>query len=260
MNPPWMNGFLSGAAAAVSVWPLETIRAQRQVSPNGTLSGCCHNIYKKQGLPGFYRGLTHGTFGIGIFYAGYFPLHDLLKSYLVCGESNNSRRFASIMPFLASYLAASAASVYVNGFYVIRTRRQTEIIKTSQRNNMTILGVIKEEGISGLSRGLGLTWMKNIELGFIAPFRDRMKNEGYSPILSSFVAKLFTTSITYPLDTARTLRRFSTNPISGQDIAIKFYHNPKSAYKGYSIYALRSIPSTVIAFAVYDWLTEDNCK
>jgi len=249
-----MNGFLSGAIAAASVWPLETIRTQKQVYTKGSTYDCIINIYKKQGIRGFYKGLTYGIFGMGIFYAGYFPLYDFLKIYLARKSTRvNASRFSTTVPYLASYIAANIASLYTNAFYVIRTRHQTQIIRGSN-SNLTIIRIIREEGIKGLSRGLGFTWIKNIELGFNAPFRDKMKKYGYNPILSSFVAKLFTTSVTYPLDTARTLRRHLMYPISAKDIAIRFYHDPKSAYKGYPIYALRSIPSTVIAFTVYDWL------
>lgn len=249
----WSHGFISGAAAAAGVWPFETIRTQKQVlDKKSTVCNRVHHIYKNQGVSGFYKGLPHGMMGMGMFFALYFPLHDRLKKNSFF--HNSSKPTSGIRAFLASYLAANVSSVFNNVFYVIRVRRQTQITQSSPQVKSTILKVIQEEGFKGLTRGLGITWMKNVELGFIAPFRQYMKDRGYDPLIATFTAKLATTSITYPLDTARTLRRYSIAPLSGTEILLKFYKQPINAYKGYSLYVLRSVPSTVIAFTVYDWL------
>jgi len=248
----WSHGFISGATAAFAVWPFETIRTQKQVLNKTTFSNRVQHIYRKQGLTGFYKGLSHGMTGMGMFFALYFPIHGHLKKQYIFRNSEESA--FGIRPFLASYIAANISSVFNNVFFVIRTRRQTQVTMLKPSINSSIFGVMKTEGIKGLIRGLGITCIKNIEFGFIVPFRQYMKDKGFDPLPATFTAKLITTSITYPLDTARTLCRYSTKPLSGKQIVLQFYKSPKSAYKGYSLYILRSVPSTAIAFTTYDWL------
>jgi len=246
------HGFISGATAAFAVWPFETIRTQKQVLHNSAFSNRVQHIYQKQGLTGFYKGLTHGIGGIGMFFALYFPIHgELKKRYISHNLGDNE---FGIRPFLASYSAANISSVFNNIFHVILTRRQTQVTTSNPNVNSTIFGVIRREGIKGLTRGLGITWVKNVELGIIAPFREYMKANGSDPLLATFTAKLLITSITYPLDTARTLSRYSTKPLSAKQIMLQFYKFPASAYKGYSLYVLRSGFATVIVFTMYDWL------
>lgn len=237
-----MEGFISGAIAAAAVWPLETIRAQRQVLPKSTFKECVHQIYYKQSIPGFYKGLPHGMVGAGAFYGMYFPLYTFLKT----------NEYASIPAFWASYGAANISSIFNNAFYVVRTRRQTQVTRIACKLNASIFDIIKHEGLRGLTQGLGFTWLKNVEIGCISPCREYLINHYHiQPPIATFITKLFFSTLTYPLDTARTLRRY---PLSYNSIINRFLHNPKSTYFGYTLYAVRSIPSTVIAFTVHDWL------
>lgn len=239
-----MEGFISGAVAAAAVWPIETIRAQRQVLPKSTFIKCVRQIYYKQSFSGFYKGLPHGMVGVSIFYGLYFPFYNFLKT----------NEYFPVPAFWASYCAANISSVFNNAFYVVRTRRQTQITKKACQLNVSIFNIVRQEGWKGLTGGLGFTWLKNVEIGCIAPCREYLiQHHNIHPIVATFTTKLFFSTITYPLDTARTLRRY---PLSYSEIVTRFVRNPKSTYFGYTLYAIRAIPSTVITFTVYDWLHE----
>ncbi len=240
-----MEGFVSGAVAAIVVWPAEVVRTQQQVLCVSTIKSCIANIYKKQGLGGFYKGLNYGVTGMSLFYGTYFYLYRFLKT--------NKRQ--PIQPFWASYLAANVASTFNNGLYVIRTRRQTQLIKTSAHHNMSLSTALKKEGWKMWTRGLGFTFAKNVELSCITSCREYLiEHQHVHPIVATFASKITFGMLLYPIDTARTLRRCESSPKSFMEIATRFRSNPKSAYCGCLVYMIRSVPSTVIAFTVYDWL------
>jgi len=241
-----MEGFISGAVAAAAVWPFETIRVQCQVLSKSTFKDCVMQIYCKQSIPGFYKGLPHGMAGSSIFYGMYFPLYTYLKT----------NEYASVSAFWASYGAANISSIFNNVFYVVRTRRQTQVTKTASKSNVSIFTIIKHEGLRGLSQGLGFTCLKNLEIGCISPCREYLiEHYHIHPPIATFIAKLFFSTLTYPLDTARTLQRY---PMSYNSILSRFIRNPKSTYFGYTLYAARSVPSTVIAFTIHDWLANSK--
>ena len=245
-----MEGFIGGAVAAIIVWPAETVRTQRQVLSTNTIKSCIASIYQKQGLGGFYKGLNYGVAGMSTFYGTYFYLYHFLKT--------NKRQ--PIQPFWASYLAANVASTFNNGLYVIRTRRQTQLIKTSAQHNMPLSTTLKREGWKMWTRGLGFTFVKNIEMGCISPCREYLIDSYHiHPIVATFTSKMVFGILLYPLDTARTLRRCESTPKSFRKILYQFRSNPKSAYYGCPLYIARSVPTTVIAFTLYDWLISFTC-
>ncbi len=243
-----MEGFVSGAIAAIVVCPAETVRVQQQVSPSSTIKSCIANIYKKQGVVGFYKGMNYGIAGMSQFYGTYFYLYRFLKT----------NDHLAIQPFWASYLAANIASTLNNGLYVIRTRRQTQLIKTSAHHNIPLSTALKHEGWKMWTRGLGFTFVKNVELSCITSCREYLKTHHIHPIVATFASKMMFGLLLYPIDTARTLRRCESTPKSFMEIACQFRSNPKSAYYGCLVYMIRSVPSTIIAFTVYDWLISYN--
>lgn len=236
-----MEGFISGAVATLCVWPMETIRTQRQVMNKSTIKSCTKNIYFNQGVRGFYKGLWHEMIGKGMFYGLYFKVYDLIRNGYGCNA------------FMASYLAACGSSVVNNGFYVLRIRYQTHIIKL--QNKTSFVNMIRKEGIRGWTQGLGFTLLKNIEIGGIMAVREKMTRDyDVHPTISTFCSKMIFGMMLYPLDTARTLRRCETSPKSLQQILYRFSYNPKSAYYGCMMYLIRSVPSSVIAFTMNDYL------
>lgn len=243
-----MAGFISGAVAALCVWPFETIRSQRQVvKVNISLRECALTIYKKESILGFYKGIGCGMLGMSMFYGCYF----LMNGYL---------RDKNYNPFISSYISANLSALLNNGFYVMRTRKQTELVNPSflkeKKSSKSLVGILRKEGFRVWTRGLVITWIKNVELGGIAFSREYLRDNYNIPLIfATFGSKVAFGLITYPLDTARTLRRFEETPLGYHQMLNKFYTNPSSAYRGCGMYLLRSVPSTFIAFTIHDILT-----
>jgi hypothetical protein len=125
---------------------------------------------------------------------------------------------------------------------VFQIRKQTEVYHNAR---------VKKFYLKYYSKGLGVTFLKNIELGFIVPIRDHLKERWHlSPVFATFIAKIVATTFTYPLDTLRTMKRASIQRNPLKEICKK----PSMAYAGYPLYLLRSVPMTVIVFTLQDFI------
>ena len=135
-----------------------------------------------------------------------------------------------ILHCVSSYLASIVASTIINPLFVIKTRKQV--------NNLSKINY---------TQGLMLTYVKNLEIGFQLSLFELLKNKDYSIFMASLIAKSLSTTLTYPIDTVRTIRR-SGNQISIMNIyrqgGIRVFFN------GYFYNSIRSIPSSVIALNV----------
>lgn len=242
-----MEGFISGILASVAVWPLETLRVQKQALAQRKISlfKTMHLIRTTQGIQGFYKGISFGCAASGFFFGTYFYFERVFRESL--GVQNK---------FFSGYLSAGVSSTLVNVLHVYKTKAQAQVITNVNFGNLSFYGVA--------FRGLKWTWMKNTELGLIMHFRPKLQNYlmrkqdnnvlWSSNVLSTFLIKWAATTLTYPLDTARVLAR--TENLSTKDIISRLIESPKNAYRGYILYSLRSVPATVITFCTYDFLSQ----
>jgi hypothetical protein len=123
-------------------------------------------------------------------------------------------------------------------------------------------------------RGLRWTFIKNVEVGFIMKYRFQLRDSlnnysksflsenssfeiyvsEFNNVFSTFLIKWGVSTLTYPLDTARVLSR--TTDYSSFEILSCLYKNFSNSYRGYWLYSMRSVPSTVITFVTYEKLMQ----
>jgi hypothetical protein len=205
-----ISGFVSGTISSVLCYPLQSIQIQMQVSEtkNNTLN-IIKNIYQKQGFKGYYNGMSKGILGYSIFYGTYFLTYDYLKET------------TELHPFFTSYLASAVGSIISNPWHVLRVRKQTCILKGQTHINPTIRSIYKEEGFNSLTKGIKSSLLKNVELGFIMTIYEKLKNDyNMNPFYASFIGKMTSSIVTYPLDSIRNIRRYE--PINYIDIIYWF--------------------------------------
>lgn len=247
----FISGFVAGTVSSLICFPLQVIQLQQQISrDNLSIKRTIKNIYNKQGIKGYYYGVSKSILSYSIFYGIYFYSYNLLK------ESFNTKYNNC---FINSYIASGIGSIISNPWHVVRVRRQTCILSGELNLNPTIRNIYNEEGIKSLFKGVKLTMFKNIELSLIMSINEYLTNNYEMPIVySSFIGKITAATITYPIDSARNLVRYGKiiknkkyrESLSLKEVLIKFNKNPSSMYNGYPIYLIKSIPSCVIAFSI----------
>nr|QBK92358.1 MAG: mitochondrial carrier-like protein [Pithovirus LCPAC304] len=230
----FLSGFIAGTVAAVSTWPLSVVQVQRQVQIGGNIRNTVKNIYKKQGIKGYYCGVTKGIICYSLFYGTFFCVYGHLKAT------------TDLPPFFTSYMAAAVGSIISNPSQVVRVRCQTAILKNKSNHNLTILGIVREEGFGTLLKGIRATLLKNCEISIVMTIHEYLSEYQIPVIYSSAIGKITAASITYPIDSYRSIRRYEA--LTFNQILNRFCANPKIMYNGYLPYLIKSVPATGIVF------------
>lgn len=256
------KGIISGSSAASICMPLDTIKIQNQVRVKSkSLLTAAKLIIKMDGIKGLWRGLLPCNIGAGIFYGVFFPTYKLCKSHMENMEIN-----MHIKHGISSYIAGIIGSAWCNPMYVLQNRYQAQLIKkggNAPKLCEMISGIYKTEGLLAFTYGLGMTLIKNVELAIQLPLYEKFKKYEYTNahninvLIAGFLAKSIASSIAFPLDTIRTLKR--TNEKKLNILCIINSVCKKSGfmgyYKGYQAYFIRSIPMSALIFCINDMLS-----
>ncbi|XP_003746649.1 solute carrier family 25 member 36-A [Galendromus occidentalis] len=118
---------------------------------------CIKDIHRTHGLVGFYKGITASYFGITETII-HFVIYEHIKAVLRSHADENNH-FAHYM--IAGAISKTCASVIAYPHEVARTRLRQEGSKYT--GFMQTIGLVyKEEGYSGLYRGLGTQLVRQI--------------------------------------------------------------------------------------------------
>jgi hypothetical protein len=111
----FLSGGLAGTISSCLTVPLEVVKTQLQASSTGsvqTATDICRNIFRKEGIGGFFRGLKPMLFGIIPTRAIYFWAYSGTKSTL-----RNTRVGDTSFNHLLSAFAAGIASNTVSTYF-----------------------------------------------------------------------------------------------------------------------------------------------
>ena len=230
---------MAGALSRLTTAPIDLLKIRLQVQrfkPERKYRGLLQSIatiYGEEGLRGFWKGTTSALV-LYVAYAGcQFEVYDLLGGLI----NKDTFRGAS---FLKGAIAAGTCTLVTYPFDIVRTKMSMHV----QRIHMptVIRGILREEGIRGLYKGLVPT-LSQIIPGMACTFwvhdvltrRDHQYHyyssyvqEG-KPIVSSSsmagaIAGAMAKTLTMPIDVLR--KRLELNPIHGAPTAS---YNPLTA-------------------------------
>jgi solute carrier family 25 phosphate transporter 23/24/25/41 len=252
-------GIAAGTATSVLTAPIDRAKILQQVSEKRVgLYQCLRSIYRNDGLKGYYRGLSGNIIAQSSFYGSFFPVYHLAKVELKNHIDNDA-----VVHGASSLIATTGASFVSNPAQVVKVRHQTAIsgfnseipkIYTVARN------ICRDEGFMALYKGYGLTQMKNSSLAIQLPIYEYLRSEDYHPFLSGTIARTAASSVSYPLDTLRTIRRddrlFRTYLRMIREIYAK--EGLIGFYRGYMAHLIKSVPGAALVFCMYDYFTYDD--
>lgn len=243
-------GFVSNGLSAFITAPIDAVKINYQLSNKNSYQ-IAKNIYDVRGIKGFYAGMVPSLSTYPFFWSIYFGSSQYFADKTI---SNN----VMVDKMVKAYISASIGSFVTNPLFVIKTRLQN-----NNGINKGIMAVISETnniGIRGYYKGLGSTYANNTKLSVQFPLYDYLKDYTNNIAISSFVAKIASSSIFYPFDLIRVNQRVnSTNQnmfTIGKDIYTK--NGLRGLYRGIMLYHSTTTPNFVIMMWIFEYLKKIN--
>ncbi|EJD40916.1 mitochondrial NAD transporter [Auricularia subglabra TFB-10046 SS5] len=258
----WYSSFLAGGAAgfvsSVATCPLDVIKTRLQAqrvhhAGEGYLgvAGTVRQVFVRDGLKGFYRGLSPTLLGYLPTWAIYFSVYDSIKKHfgeppLGAVESAAQRRSQhSIIPaaqakgyqpaftegswslhILSSVGAGMTSTLCTNPFWVIKTRFMTQPFEEPKYKHTldAFRTVYRTEGARAFYQGLAPSLLGLMHVVVQFPLYEELKiwARGDLPaplssgtiLLCSAAAKMTASVATYPHEVVRTRLQIQKRPIA----------------------------------------------
>ena len=253
----FINSLVASSVTTFIMHPFDVIRTQYQLNILNMRSNpitLLKNVLKNQGIFGLYKGTTSHLLTYPIFWAIFFQIK---KGSI---EFTNHQILNNISN---SLLASTLASTIANPLFVLKIRKQSEILRGCPNiNYINLIKMIsKNEGISGFFKGLKITVFGNIKLGLQFPMYDFfLEKTNQNILISSSFSKLIVSSLFYPLDIIRTHQRDATYQLPAKVIAQKILRTNgiKGFYRGLIYHNLTSAPNFILLMLIKDYLENKN--
>ncbi|KAJ1433955.1 Mitochondrial carrier protein [Sesbania bispinosa] len=164
-----LGGLGAGALQSLLVSPVELVKIRRQLQNSSnqlteTKKGpleIAHNIWKREGIRGLYRGLGITMLRDAPAHGFYFWTYEYTREKLHPGCRENCQESMNTM-FIAGGLAGIASWIFNYPTDVIKTRLQAQTPSSMKYKGILdcVLKIIKEEGSIVLWRGFGATLVR----------------------------------------------------------------------------------------------------
>jgi hypothetical protein len=171
-----MHFFLADAICILLYVPNDVIVQRLQIVDSPYKSGfdAIRQIYKTEGIKGYYRGLGATFLFTSTYSATWWMVYENVKIFLYnpvilpyltsSSKSNDDKTHIHRMPqVLAGFIAGTITAICMNPIDVVKTRIQTQKFQALDRSTPTtayknvfhgLKNLICEEGVRGLSKGL----------------------------------------------------------------------------------------------------------
>lgn len=268
-----LAGGVAGSISSTLTCPLEVVKTKLQGSSMFAPTALVRQIFERDGLGGFFRGLPPTLAGILPARSTYFWAYSTSKKWLV-------ERFSEspLVHIASAVIAGVVSNTVTNPIWMVKTRLQLSAGEahayTGYRN--VVSRIFKEEGPGGFFRGLSASYWGVTEGAIHFVIYERLKklvqerkqgtdqDTGHATKLELFgaaaVSKLVASALTYPHEVVRTRMRIPPGPnalpkyrtmiqslrLIGQEEGIK------GLYGGMGAHLLRVVPNAALMFVTYE--------
>lgn len=282
-SSPWMHSASASTAGALQTvfWhPLDVLKTRMQVQDARLQGGelpryrslvhAIRSIAQLEGPRGFFRGVLPSVLGSSLAWGIQMPLYAHLKQTIGAESvgSQHERTFFYFAPrdIVCSFSAGCITNLVVHPVFLIKTRMQLQAQpdslgrSTYRSSTHAILSIVREEGVGGLYRGFYPSLLLSTHGAILLASYDHFKALYPSVVLASFSAKIFATTVTYPLQVLRAVmqqRPLAHEPFPYTDVkttATILWKNGgvRAFYRGICPQMMRTVPQSMAFFSIYE--------
>jgi len=231
----FLAGAVSGCCSTILLQPLDLVKTRLQQSPSSSLWSVLHQVSSKEGISGFWTGVTPSLWrtvpGIGLYFSCYHTLSGVVIS--------QGDRMTSLQSIVVGSLARICAGVLLIPITVVKTRWEATGDKFQYRGKgmlVAIRSIMAREGIRGLVAGLiptiirdapysGIYLMLYNNLKYLMVNKDEIKDKQMSHFLCGLVAGAAATLIVQPADVVKTHLQLCQGRLGAKQVIIDIYRD-----------------------------------
>lgn len=279
----YIAGICGGVAVVLTGHPFDTTKIRLQTAPDGfykdTLD-CVRTTFKKDGLRGFYAGITSPLIGQIVFRSASFGTFHHTVGILEKqgGEGDSNSKYLNIM--ISGSVTGAIISFIESPIDLVKTKLQIQVFNSENTKPLynglysCTKHMIKADGVKAMYQGLSGTIIRNIPANALFfPVNEIVKcklseYEGVSikhlsvssRLLAGACAGLGYWATTYPLDIVKsTMQSMNHADRLGWVDTVKYIYSNggiKSFFRGFTPCVLRAVPACAAMFSTVDFVRE----
>lgn len=228
----FLTSCISSSLSILCTNPIDVVKTRYQTNKGNktNILNVSRNIYRNNGLRGFYRGLGSSLTTYPFYWGIYFQTKDY--KFSPTGRSYLDK-------FIVSFGSGAFASSLTNPLFVVKTRSQTSDSNSKQNNFFNLSkSIYKKEGVLAFYKGFPSTIFNNLKLGIQFPLCDYLQEKTGNLFSSVFISRTVSASLFYPLDLIRVNQRDSREKLSLRKIVKSIYKKQgvTGFYRGILLY------------------------
>ncbi|PVU86772.1 hypothetical protein BB561_006564 [Smittium simulii] len=267
ISTPFYFGGVASCSAAVFTHPMDLlkVRLQTNIGSKASIGKVVSEIFRVQGVSGFYRGLSAALLRQASYSTVRFGIYEKLRGKMKRSDGSVSH----LASMVSGIVGGAVGGVFGNPADVANVRMQNDgsLPANQKRNYKNIFDALtrmaREEGYKSFFVGLGPNVTRGMvvtmsQVAFYDIFKSTLVGYGMSPenisthLSSSLLAALLTTTVTNPIDIAKTrIMNSKGREYTGMiNTIVSMVKNEGSLslFKGWAPSLLRLGPHTILVF------------
>ncbi|KAJ1620517.1 mitochondrial carrier domain-containing protein [Pavlovales sp. CCMP2436] len=279
-------GSASGALQTIAWHPLDLLKTRMQVQDArvgrlpvyNSLTDAARTILRSESWRGFFHGLAPNVLGSALAWGLQMSLYAQLKRAASSvsdeqGRPNASRNLA------CSLTAGCLTNFVVHPIFLVKVRMQLQVRPAAGVVGTGVAGVpeaenayrhglhaaqsiVKEEGLRGLYRGFAPSMMLVSHGAILLMSYDQLRAVFPSVLAASFMAKVFSTIVTYPTQVLRAVMQQRPQPgtkhvpyrsVLVTTASLWRQGGVRAFYRGIFAQMLRTVPQSMAFFSIYEF-------
>lgn len=277
-------GALAGFVNTLVLSPLDVVKTRLQAQGSGILQNANYrgpidaltSMLRQEGFQSYYRGLSASLWAFVPNWAIYWYSYESFKRLY----TRRGRRPSPIVHVLSAISAGGVTAVTTAPFWTLKSRLQVDMaVAGSQRKYLSVphgfRKIIKEEGISGLYKGLTPTLLGLGHVAIQFPLYEHLKStfanrsEGNETgrlkathvLAASSLSKVVASAVFYPHEVIRTRIQLDTSNVSRSYEIVRVFDlfqrilktdGMSGLYRGFAANLVRTVPACMLTFTSYE--------
>jgi solute carrier family 25 (mitochondrial carnitine/acylcarnitine transporter), member 20/29 len=265
----FFGGTVGGVLQAASSHPFDTIKSRVQMGVYPSAWSCFKETFAKEGIRGFYRGVTPPLFLSGVNNSVLFGVNQYMNNVVTPADHDRTRPLPLWRTAVAAQMTAPAYCAIITPMELVKVKLQVQPQEEGKRLYHGPVDCIKKtvqsRGVLGLMQGyvptvgsrlVGLPFYfggYHTTKGILAPDGEMAL---YVPMFSGVVAGCFFWASNYPLDYTKTQVQATGDRVI--DVVRRVYkaNGVAGFYKGFMTCLLRSIPANSTVWIGIEYTTQ----